>query len=794
MQIEWIEIEGVKGVRDTFRPADLTLLQGPNGSGKSARMLAWLFAAYGYIPQGKTLETVAAVSPSGTGMRVRVKLDDGFGWERSIGKDPKKATLCQKLTIDGHERLGIEEAEEKIREHIGGFTANINLAEFTSLKADARRQFILHLCGEADGSDVRGLLVRLELSVLAGLLDGAQVSTYCRATFSGRDPGDLTEDQCRQACDALWSVVQNPALRDEWTKVRARLEADLVANDAAQTLLAWADATKELKSTHKAARDQANAASRKLTEDKNQLTVSAEHIQVLEGRQKVLEGQIREADEQIGACGGRARMIDTAKRAMDAAETRKIRADQALKQAKAALAGRDWAGEADGLRARAESMDVSDGQRTELQEACQAHEAARQTYREALQRAQVAVDEFRQTKQAAERELSKAAGEISAGELKLKTCRDDAWLQAVTLVDELGPHVADAGRTPYDALKALVNARCEVKDEIERLEFELEMLGSDRTNYEAAIASAAASLKQAEQALQEHQESLDSADQQYRQACELRAGLDHKLREADNLRNQATLVDREHETARRTVQQCTAALEDTTRDHAAAVAQHEQAIKDAGDGQNVAELQTARANLAGQLATVKQQIADKQKLASLERELNNCIASAAQEGIAFEVAEATQDAVKATRETILAGLVRPLLSRIDEFLAAAGLPYRSYCDLETARGKAIFDLGWVVDVNGLDRKVSLDTLSDGQAALFGSALAYALTVLGGNPLRVIQLEADNLDREMFGCLQRALASLADNFDHAIVARWDTAPVGDEWHVQEFSLGVVAAAA
>jgi len=147
-----------------------------------------------------------------------------------------------------------------------------------------------------------------------------------------------------------------------------------------------------------------------------------------------------------------------------------------------------------------------------------------------------------------------------------------------------------------------------------------------------------------------------------------------------------------------------------------------------------------------------------------------------------------QDAIKAVREVIMDDMVRPLLDTVDEFLRLAGVERSAYCTLANGRGKAIFDLGWVVDVDGLERRISLDTMSGGESALFGAALAYAMLKAANQPSKVLCIEADSIDTNTIDKLLVGFGGVND-LDHVIVATCHKVPlIADGWNLVELDCG------
>ena len=110
-------------------------------------------------------------------------------------------------------------------------------------------------------------------------------------------------------------------------------------------------------------------------------------------------------------------------------------------------------------------------------------------------------------------------------------------------------------------------------------------------------------------------------------------------------------------------------------------------------------------------------------------------------------------------------LIRPLLDRMNRFLEAAFPGHVAFCELVNDRGRPIFQLGWIFD--GARRY--LPALSGGESGLFCAALGYALVVLADPPLKLLLIEASELDIGMFGRLCNGIEAVESELDSVMVA-------------------------
>lgn len=133
------------------------------------------------------------------------------------------------------------------------------------------------------------------------------------------------------------------------------------------------------------------------------------------------------------------------------------------------------------------------------------------------------------------------------------------------------------------------------------------------------------------------------------------------------------------------------------------------------------------------------------------------------------------------RETYVAALSEPIKADVGVLLSASGLDERPYLELENARGRPVFDLGWEVG----DSRRSLNALSHGEATIFGAAVAVAIA-RRARGRKLLLVEADRIDIETLEDLLKGLLAIEDAFDAVMVSthtQMIVPPVG--WRVHEF---------
>lgn len=214
-----------------------------------------------------------------------------------------------------------------------------------------------------------------------------------------------------------------------------------------------------------------------------------------------------------------------------------------------------------------------------------------------------------------------------------------------------------------------------------------------------------------------------------------------------------------------------ATLERKRADHLAAQ-KHLNELRSSGGWVAIDELENQRKALSDQIATVDSDIDAKARYQALESELARAVAAAEAEGVRHETAKSIAGAIRSLRDGLMGELVKPLLSRMNHFLAVAAPGRVAYCELEQVKGetvKPVFEIGWIVDGT---YRVPLPALSGGESALFGAALAYALVCIANPPLRLLLIEAAEVDANHMTRLLEALRAVADDVGNIFVATCD----------------------
>jgi len=194
MKLKRVVLDRFKGRSVVWEPAALEILYGPNGSGKSARLQAVVFAIEGRVPSGRVASELAKyVSPTGGG--VDLVFEDGFSIGRHIVIDNAERKVEQRLTINGKVTPKAK-AEKRIAEHLSPGIATLDVSDFLSMSADAKRAFVVDLCKASStvGTDPR----EFDADIIRSCSDAGMAPFAARSTRPGR-PGSTSTRRSRSS-------------------------------------------------------------------------------------------------------------------------------------------------------------------------------------------------------------------------------------------------------------------------------------------------------------------------------------------------------------------------------------------------------------------------------------------------------------------------------------------------------------------------------------------------------------------------------------------------------------------
>ncbi len=167
-------------------------------------------------------------------------------------------------------------------------------------------------------------------------------------------------------------------------------------------------------------------------------------------------------------------------------------------------------------------------------------------------------------------------------------------------------------------------------------------------------------------------------------------------------------------------------------------------------------------DLVPQLYAVQRQIADAQASRQMRSQFSAIIAELEKAETEATVWKAVEAACVRTRNEQIAEQGGPLLERMRTFFTAAGRTERPFL----RASKAECAIGW--ERGG--KEIQIESMSGGEWALYVAALVAAMLALRAAPVRVLLVEAGELDDANATALLRGIAAVGDDLTYAIVCR------------------------
>lgn len=732
--ISYRDFKGFSGSLDLTKP---TLLTGPNGSGKSARMLGPQFAVTGKTPLGGRPEDSFMLAGP-VGCQVAVRLGGGLAWSRELRFDPRTKSISMVLKIVGSERMGLRLAESHLREQVGDFAPMFDLRSFLDISSDKRRGFVLNLCSGALAKQT-GLEVSANRALLVEVLK-IELGEGTVAAYLAEPHDDL---------EGLW-----PKLGEDKAKcLRSILDGLTIEVDAnlASAISDLLETATNILNQSKGDHDRAHQAARKLSEQKATIAVTAGSVGELKEKRTDLARQLREIAEQIANQAGRADARQAIQRTIQDWRDRLAHNEQAqggLEKIAAADAARQAELE-ESVRRMGESTAPPD--LAQLLKACEIAQADKFAANEAVRNA--------------EHSAQMCEGDIQSLTAEITSFRSCPWGKALELFEEIAAYGRDRPAEREDRawgeLGDLIRKNAAVDRRL-HLEKQLLSVRASLESVKATVVTAMSKQTEAIVTLDMNNAHLEVAQKE----AELAAKTDRVSRETraiaqkelfDITRRQDNLKEVKATGERLRTEQ----------------AKHERRLNEleaAGGHVPLEELREQESNLDRLQAEVDLELEAKERYQVLDTELVRCVASAEDEALLYETCKSVCAAIRTMRERLMERLIAPLLDKVNCFLAIAEPECRAYCELLSPRGRPVFELGWIRRrKEGMEQRIPLPALSGGETAIFGAALAYALVALSDSPLKLLLLEAGEVDEVHLARILEALWGLRQDLSNVLVA-------------------------
>jgi len=774
MQIKELSLTTFKGTTRQTPLERLNLIIGPNGSGKTAHLLAPQFAVTGATPLGDRLEATEQLAGP-DGCRVEVGLDDGFTWRRLLHRHHRDKKLSAEIQLVGQEEASIRAAQAVVTERVGNFAPMFDLGAFLGLSPDKRRDFVVALCSKH--ASVRDTLDELPLQMALEFLK-IELGEGTVNLAWGKLGDDATLDEMKAVLDQLLSLLSAP-------QQKALLEAKLgiigevmAGVDVSEAIAAMLGKAKECANFSKRQHGESTQAARKLSDEKAALPIVSESLDALKQQLADLREKKETVIGQIENQQGRLTAKESLER--DIAElAEKIGNEQKALE----------------LAEVSKPTDITEAENMESQaaaiEANNVEPVFDETIDDRRQEAQETCDRLHKEVNSLAHRAAEAQIKTDGIHNQIEQLEGSPWATALALVDDAIKEVtegvtSDASLQSLSRLRAFIaeqaggKALDEARNALPGVEKALADLRADCAAKEAAYREANDTWNAICKEELDARTLFNTQQARYKLQGEKRQDL---LDSAKNIRNQ---IDAHQK-----------GITDTQASLAKAEAAKIEKERDLGDllskGGHIPtdELEEHRDTITEAIKTLDEQIEAKNRFQALEHELTRCTAAAESEMVMHEVCKTLVLAIKAMREEMMVGLVAPLIDRMNHFLEGAVSNRQAYCELADAKGKAIFQLGWIVDG---ERKVALPALSGGETAILGAALLYALVMLADPPLKLLLLEVGAVDVDNFLSLLDGLEHVGPDVGNIIVAthmpfegmalnHWNTVKLGRDGNGQ-----------
>lgn len=216
--ISKIIINNVKGITGEQQLTGADLFIGNNGSGKTAHIEALSLAMLGYVPGKKKDLREIMKDASDNQMIVGLESDSGFSFSREftrkekISRTGEKAvSFSQNISVSPEKGEKTQtDAESRIKKELGDFPVMIDFDVFLGLSDSAKRDFMTSFIDSEDGWDADRLKNYLEFSLLTNALAENAFDRYenmqelINEMVNGLDYSDIN-----QAIDELVSTVKD---------------------------------------------------------------------------------------------------------------------------------------------------------------------------------------------------------------------------------------------------------------------------------------------------------------------------------------------------------------------------------------------------------------------------------------------------------------------------------------------------------------------------------------------------------------------------------------------------------
>lgn len=759
MHIKQITTQGLKAKDRTVDLDKLNLVFGPNGAGKTALLDAITFAITGSTKLGGTLEHTQQLASPG-GCLVTMITDSDFEFDRTISKDMVSRSMKMGLSIKGREELKLKKAEEMVSTQLGNFAPTFDLRKFTDLSPDKRRDFILQLCNVGEKTDREELLHKFIMEYLAITMGEATLLAHLE-NHKGSVP-DATPTQRRDSMLGKLSEAERSALLDFMQIIKPYIKGDV-----SRAISSALDAAKLQTNGAKIAKDANYLTVRSISERKEAIKTVSESTNQLKERKKELTVRKEERIASLNERKGMQTSIDDRKNQISNHESILDNIALNLKNLTPMNLTEQRQKIDDNLVELAKLEVKQDDEVVDTAKMLEQVNAAQKRFMEAendgigIARA---YDAAMQDRNRLDKDISQL--------------KSDDWQKLRVIVNSIG-HTLNTEMPLHKAwveMCAIIYAHNN-DDELNSKQAECKdcdnKIGKLYNDHKVALGMVSEAKEAWQKLDDDHVDALQEADEKREEQQQIQDEINVLEKSNDNI--SAAML------ARETYIKQQQADSDSAHEQIGA---HKHALEELlqkCDAFNVGELESEIMGLAGSIVGIDDKLEYIGKFDQLTQSYNECIKKAEEENIKHEVGKKLCAAIRQVREDIMDELIRPLISRMADFLKIAAPGCRPFITLESDRGKSIFLLGWIVNE---EKSVSLPAMSGGESVTFCAALAYAMVELANPPLKLLMLEIGECDDNTFYSLTRAIQKVCsqDQIQAIIATHMDRVIKDEQWNV------------
>lgn len=682
MKIRKVFIDGIKTHNN--REINLTgcdLLTAPNGSGKTGVREAVEFGLQGFIHNlGKRPADQMQISNNG-GIVVDMTLDNGFNFCREIKGTTSSAK--QSIAIAG-KKVGVTEGKNQIEEVIGNCPVMFDLAEFTNLSDEKKREYIFQF---AKSDNEKPLQLEVVKALGVAVLGDKAVELLSR----DRNP--------KEAVDA---IIQE--LNGDYTELLESLNFN--SNDISE-LTRLADMyNDQLNSTRKKIRD-IEATKRRLLNEKQKYQAES--------------AGVKELKEEIAK-------LETQKHALTV-DIQKTKNHQ------------------DNFRKLSENHKQYSEKITELKEDIGALPEKKKiaTINNHIDYLNKKLEKQHENLKTAEKMLAEKNSEVNQQLLS-----NQANMEEIERIKKLAEEIS----LIFDVIIL------DSKTDQEQLKYAQDKvigkLAERNDEYNAKIVK-----------------RLEEVDRLKQEIAKIQDCITAATGKIEILENEITSKKKQIPSPERVTY-----LNDKLEFYTTEYQKIDKQLQEEAVENDVEDLEKQLTAIGFDMLEKKELLDKKQEAKTMMKAINTQIED---EMINSDVLEALKNvisAIQSVRNDIIETFTRPLKESIDTLLQEINPEWACYFELVDDKGKDVFYFG----LQRGSRRVPYDGLSGGEDKLFSAALATALMQLENPKVKVLSIEAAEVDGANLKKLLSGLSKLSAHVDNIIVATWfDNFSIPENWN-------------